>query len=121
MDDAEQTNAEVARLRSECGATQTAWEERVATWKKSAGRINAELNRLNPERAALAAEIDANTLRRYEDLRRRSANLAVARIVDGRCGGCRVAVPSVTQRQVREAERYVNCENCSRMLFPPVE
>ena len=117
MEEIETTTAEAERLTRERDAARQAWEEQVANYKRDLSRINAELKQLTPQRAAQAAEVEASTLRRYEDLRRRAANLAAVRIVEGRCAGCRTSVPTVTARHVEVGDRYHFCENCGRFLL----
>ena len=121
MDEIETTTTEVARLREERDAAQAAWEKQVAHYKREAARIQAELSRLVPERQAVAGTIEPRTLQRYEELRRRSGNLAATRIREGICGACRVNIQAAVLRQVREGERYVFCDNCGRFLFAPME
>src|SRR5207244_3162687 len=68
MDEIETTTAEVARLREERDAAQSAWEKQVAHFKRESARIQGELGRLVPERQAVAGTIEPRTLQRYEDL-----------------------------------------------------
>jgi len=117
MEEIETTTAEVDRLIQEFDAASRAWDEQVAHYRQNLSRINAELKQLTPQRAAQAAEIEAGTLRRYDDLRRRAGNLAAVGIIDGRCAGCRTSVPTMTARQVEQAERYCFCDNCGRFLL----
>ena len=117
MEEIDTTSAEVERLTRERDAAKQAWEQQAATFKREVARINSELKQLNPERLAQAAEIEPNTLKRYEGLRQRSNNLAAVRIVEGHCTGCRTSVPTLTARQVEAAERYQFCENCGRFLL----
>ena len=117
MDEIETTSADVERLTGERDAARQAWEEQVAHCKRELARINAEMKQLTPQRAAQAAEIEPNTLRRYEGLRQRADNLAAVQIVEGHCTGCRTSVPTLTGREVEARQRYCFCENCGRFLL----
>jgi predicted nucleic acid-binding Zn-ribbon protein len=121
MDEIETTTAGVEQLQVERDTAEAVWEEQAALYKQELARINQELARLVPQRKAVQAEIDPKMLQRYEELRRRSGNLAAVRVQDGRCAGCRTSIPAVTLREVNEQERYVYCENCHRLLFPAAQ
>jgi predicted nucleic acid-binding Zn-ribbon protein len=90
-------------------------------YEKEAHRIESELDSRQPERERVAASLKPDVLRRYDDIRRRSHNLAAVRIENGACGGCRMKVGSALLRRVVAGDNYVYCESCSRFLFPPLE
>jgi hypothetical protein len=90
-------------------------------YEKEAGRIEAELGKLTPERERIAKSLKPETLRRYDDIRKRSHNLAAVRIQNGACGGCRMKVGGALMRRVLANDQYVYCESCNRFLFPAEE
>jgi predicted nucleic acid-binding Zn-ribbon protein len=90
-------------------------------YQKETERISEELARLEPERQRLAARLEPDVLRRYDEIRRRSANLAAVRVENGACAGCRMKVGTALLRRVNAQDTYVYCESCSRFLFPAAE
>lgn len=80
-------------------------------------RLEAELARLEPERADMAAKItDKHLLSRYDAIRKKSGGTGMAKIVDHRCEGCHVAVTNFTIRNIFEDKGIEYCENCGRIL-----
>lgn len=81
-------------------------------------RLEAEIARLEPERAEAAARItDKQLLSRYEAIRKRTGSSGMARIIDHKCEGCHVAVTSFTARNLFEDKGIEYCENCGRILM----
>ncbi len=74
----------------------------------------AEATRRRP--AAAAAVEDQALLKRYEDIRAKHANIGIAKIEDGDCGGCHMKLPSADIKIVREGQKPQTCENCGRLL-----
>lgn len=80
-------------------------------------RLEAELAKLTPVRESMVATItDRQALSRYEAIRKKTGNTAVARIVEHRCEGCKVAVTSFTLHNVYDDKNIEYCENCGRIL-----
>jgi len=72
-------------------------------------------------RAAAAAEVPADLIVLYEQLRARLGGVAAALLVNGRCGGCHLALPATEVARLRKAppEELVRCEQCERILVRP--
>jgi predicted nucleic acid-binding Zn-ribbon protein len=76
----------------------------------------------------LAAELDARKVAAgdiapdlsalYEQLRSRLGGIAAAPLVNGRCGGCHLALPATEVARLRKEppETLVRCEQCERIL-----
>ena len=80
--------------------------------------IDAELERVRAERDALWGSIDAVLRAEYDELRKRSGGIAIARMVGGSCGGCHLGLSAVDVDRIKklppEAPAY--CEECGRLL-----
>jgi predicted nucleic acid-binding Zn-ribbon protein len=76
------------------------------------------LEDLEAARAKLAGEIDGRTLRQYERLGKRY-DRAVVPVIDHRCIGCSMAVPTAKRMsgEDRRTPHVVTCESCGRILF----
>jgi uncharacterized protein len=90
-------------------------------YEKEVARIDGDLKKHAPERDRLAAELRPEVLRRYDDIRRRSHNVAAVRIENGACAGCRMKVGTAVLRRLVSTDQYVYCESCTRYLFPPAD
>jgi predicted nucleic acid-binding Zn-ribbon protein len=80
---------------------------------------HSRLAQLAQDRPALVATVDAGLLARYEAIARRNGGVGAARLVDGRCGACRVTVPSVLIDQLAHSTNpgfVVVCDECGRLI-----
>jgi predicted nucleic acid-binding Zn-ribbon protein len=80
--------------------------------------IDAELEQVRSEREGLVGEIDAELLAEYDDLRKRSGGIAIARLVGGSCGGCHLSLSAVEVDRIKKLppEAPAHCEECGRLL-----
>src|SRR5262245_57559286 len=62
-------------------------------------RLNGALASGEARRMGQQGKIPVRSLAIYEEVRRRHAGGAVARIVGGACGGCRVSIPEAVRRR----------------------
>jgi hypothetical protein len=93
----------------------------AATAAIEAERVQAAgtVAELEAARPALAGALEASLLARYEAAAAHAGGVGAARLVDGRCGRCRVAVPAaVVDRLVHghDAEALAVCDECGRLL-----
>jgi predicted nucleic acid-binding Zn-ribbon protein len=81
-------------------------------------RIEEELTQVTARRAAAVAEVDAELLGTYEDLRGRLGGIAVARLVGSVCGGCHLGLPAAEVDRIKKQppDALVRCDECGRLL-----
>lgn len=115
MEERETLAAEVERLegeRSAVAAEKGRIEEVVgASWKE----IDAEVALLEDRKAALVPLVDGDLLEMYEQLRPVKEGVAIARLGEGVCGACHLALSAAEQAQVAK-ESPPRCIHCRRML-----
>jgi hypothetical protein len=97
-------DAEGIRLRVQLAETEATVDRELA----------AELD----ARKVAAGDIPAELAALYEQLRVRLGGIAAAPLVNGRCGGCHLALPAteVARLRVEPPETLVRCEQCERIL-----
>src|SRR5271155_5636582 len=88
--------------------------------KEDARRVTAEdqkkLAEWNGKRDALRREISEDILRQYERVAKfRGSGLAEVR--DHKCMGCQVKLRPQTYNEVRNGEKVMVCESCSRVYY----
>jgi predicted nucleic acid-binding Zn-ribbon protein len=90
---------------------------RAAVAEAQAG-VDRELAVELEARQAAAAGIPADLATLYEQLRAHLGGVAAAPLVNGRCGGCHLALPATEIARLRKEspETLVRCEQCSRIL-----
>ena len=91
-------------------------------WQAQQKQLIAELEQLKAAQTALednrkqmTALFDADTLVNYQELRKRKG-LAVAKVEQGICQGCRITLPN-TDLQRAKGGGVVRCSSCGRIIF----
>ena len=118
MDATEKARTEVDRVRA--AVTRVLREVSAGKEKQGAERdqLQQQLIRRRTQRDELAPVVPASAMQLYDRLRQRvSDGLAVARVVQQRCEGCKDNLPSAEIQRARHAETPVQCANCQRILL----
>jgi len=117
MDRVETTTASVQ-------ATATRLADVEAEWREQQRRLTAELEDLKAKHAELlqrrdsqASQVQPEVLEVYQMVRTRKGT-AVARVEQGTCRGCQIALPTTDLQQARSG-RLVRCGSCGRILYLP--
>lgn len=113
----EELQGELDALRRELEEAETAWSAEQGDLEAEAGRLEREIAELREQSAKARSPIDAEALRRYDQLRRSRQGRAVARVQGGTCLGCRIALPSTLFQRARSGMVLVSCSNCERILY----
>ena len=115
MEQVEQAEAGVTARSGEC--KKLAEEKRLERQKLSAEmeQLGEELADLRKKRERLSAGIDQEALELYLELKKHKGT-AVARVEQGVCRGCGLALSSAWLQRARGGE-LVRCSGCSRILF----
>ena len=90
------------------------WQKTQEELGQKRAEIEDELSHLNQERQALTSGIEPKSLELYEVLRSRKG-LAIVRVEQGRCQGCRLNLPVSEWQRVRTGA-LVQCSSCGRIL-----
>ena len=63
-------------------------------------------------------DVEADDLALYERMRARLGGVALARLVQGRCDGCHVALSASEVDRIRREppDARIECEHCGRLL-----
>ena len=100
----DELDAEASRLRAAVAEAQVGIEKELETELEA--------------RAVAAASVPADLTALYEQLRAHLDGVGAAPLVNGRCGGCHLALPATEVDRLRKEppETLVRCEQCSRIL-----
>ena len=83
----------------------------INQYERKADYERAEIKRIK-------STIDGNILKKFEDLIK-TKRIAVAEVIDNRCSGCNMLLPSIILDKMRKDDDIVLCDNCHRMLYLP--
>jgi predicted nucleic acid-binding Zn-ribbon protein len=93
------------------------WEEAQKRLSREQTELEADLDTLTRERESTVSSIDSDGIKTYEELRRVKQGIAVAKLVQGRCQGCRISLPVSDQQKARMGQKLATCSNCGRILY----
>lgn len=110
--------ATLQRRRAELDAEGAGLRAAVA---EAHAQVDRDLAAELEARSTVAAGLPADLAALYEQLRARLGGVAAALLVNGRCGGCHLALPATEVARLRKEppETLVRCEQCERILVRP--
>jgi len=117
MMDVETAQQDVSQKTSEFAAVEKDWNENQQKLSNQQTELEAELAKLEEKRELIAGQTDSASLRLYEEMRRARQGQAVAKVMQGRCQGCRISLPMSDQQRARMGHELVQCSNCGRILY----
>ena len=118
MEALEPVDGELAGVTAEGEALGRRRERLRGIIDESVREIDGELARHRAARAAVAADVPADLLARYERLRTKLSGTGAARLVGESCGGCHLALPAMEVDRIRRAppDEVLTCDQCGRIL-----
>lgn len=102
--------AELAALKSKCGARQEEISAQMAEFDKVIGTEESK-------RGVILAEMPAGLQRKYQMLFERRAGVAVVAARNGTCAGCNMHLPPQLYNTLFRTQEILNCPHCNRMLY----
>lgn len=116
----EEVDARIVELESTIGGHRAAAAELTESLRQAVAEIQAEVARISEARAALVEKLPAEVLKGYERVRAqpRSGGRGATGLVDGRCTGCRIQLPSLEKRRMlaEPEDALLQCPQCRRVL-----
>ena len=118
MDETEQAQAASSAAEAQAHAAEGHRAEVVAAYRSRYDRLSLELSTLMQQRDAAAGSVeDKAALKRYDDIRVKSAGVGIAKVEGDTCGGCHMKLSSTLIKAVKEQAQMQTCENCGRLLL----
>ena len=108
---------DVTSKQSELKAMERDWQEEQKRLSMEQTELEANLATLAQKRESLRSLTDSVSLKAYDELRYVKQGLAVAKLVQGRCQGCRISLPMSDQQKARMGHKLATCSNCGRILY----
>ena len=118
MQDREPLDTEVGTHEERWAALEGAAEKLRQAIADQTSEIDAELATELEARTAAAAGVPEELLSQYERLRAKEGGVGAARLVNGRCSGCHLALPATELDRIRHEapDAVVLCDQCGRIL-----
>ncbi len=107
----------VSLKRGEVAKIEEDWRAEQASLSQQQAELGAALATLEQKGKDLAGKLDASSLELYQALRRKRQGRAVAKVEQGMCQGCRIALPMSELQRARLGQELVQCSSCERILY----
>ncbi|MBA7680398.1 hypothetical protein ES703_88713 [subsurface metagenome] len=117
MDQVELATKNIAAIDSELKILEVEWQSQQQQLSADLEQVKTILSNLQDKRQLLTAEIDPQTIEVYQELKNQKG-IAVAKVEQGICRGCRISLP-ITELQQARSGSLVRCSSCGRILFWP--
>jgi predicted nucleic acid-binding Zn-ribbon protein len=117
MDQVESVQEKVVMKAAEVKGLEKDLKSKKKKLSAEQSRLQSELNQTEQKREKLAKKVEQSMLQLYDTLRANKQGKAVARIEQGRCQGCRIALPMSEIQRARIGEELVQCSSCGRILY----
>jgi predicted nucleic acid-binding Zn-ribbon protein len=117
MESREATQAEIEQLsaqRESAASEEKALESEIqAAWRE----IDAEIARHEAKKKEIVPLLPGELVELYEEMRPHKEGVAAARLAEGVCGGCHLALSAAEQAEILAADPP-RCLHCRRILVP---
>jgi predicted nucleic acid-binding Zn-ribbon protein len=117
IDQVEQAEAGLDEIKNQLEGLTADWRRQQEQLAKEQARLEAAIVELKQKREQLSEKIEPEAVELYQFLRR-GKGVAVARVEQGICRGCRISLPTTDLQRAR-GSNLVQCSSCGRILFLP--
>ncbi len=115
MDQLEIIKKAIENSKDELAKMELQWQAQQKQLTAELDQLKAAQTALEDNRKQITVIIDADALAMYQELRKRKG-LAVAKVEQGICQGCRITLPN-TDLQRAKGGGVVRCSSCGRIIF----
>jgi predicted nucleic acid-binding Zn-ribbon protein len=115
MEQVEMATAGVANLAGQLETLEAEWQSQQQKMEAEIERLRAVLTGLKQKRELISAEVDRQAVSFYDELRKKKG-IAVAKVEQGVCHGCRISLSNAELQRVRSGS-LMQCSSCGRILF----
>jgi hypothetical protein len=117
MEQADQVRAQVAGEEKRTAGARESVARQVQDLEAKASALQQQLDKLQAERAEIAARIDEDTVDLYQRLFASKRDAAIVGLEHEVCTGCHMKVTTQTSHKVKSGRELVSCEQCGRILY----
>jgi len=118
MEKEDMLNSQLAELSAKNSMFAQEIELKIQQETEKIEKAKIALKQLQEKRDKIIPSISKNIYEIYERiLKGKKDRVAICKLEQGSCGGCRVFVPVYIEEKVKENKEIVCCENCSRILY----
>ena len=109
-------NRDLRTARVNASKARQDYTELKEQYDKEFEQQSVRLNELTKARDSLSANIPPEFLNKYKAIKQRCTP-PMAVLQTDKCGGCNMALPAVSIRNVHKPNALVECETCGRIIY----
>jgi uncharacterized protein len=116
MADIEESENQLKELRETAVGLKGRHDQEYESWQSSLGDLRSEVEKIRQKVADIETGIPENMRRQFHRIFQQRQGVAVARVINDSCSGCRVRLRPSAVQQVRRGE-VISCEGCGRIVY----
>jgi uncharacterized protein len=116
MADIEESEEQLKALRETSVGLKSRYDQEYEAWQSSLGDLRSEVEKIRQKVADIEQGIPENMRRQFHRIFQQRQGVAVARVINDSCSGCRVRLRPSAVQQVRRGE-VISCEGCGRIIY----
>ncbi len=116
LESIEQLGDDVEKLEGERAKAEAALADVESKLAGELSELAEHIVAVEAAKAELRPQIPADLLKTYDTLLRQKNNLAVVKVVDGVCQGCRMELPGQDYDRFKRTTGVFKCSTCGRIL-----
>ena len=109
--------AEIQTKQEALLAAQQDWQQKQEALQAQISAIDQAVEKTSIRRKAIAAEIAADLMSRYELILSRRGGNAVVEVTGGICQGCYMNIPPQLWNELIRSEKVNLCPSCQRIVY----
>ncbi len=114
--DAENRDRQQRNIRVRAAQTKAEYDQLKGEYDVEFKRDTAELRKMRERTEAEAKKLDAALIERYRAIKQHCTP-PMAKLTNGQCGGCNMALPSATLLKLKDGDQMILCDNCGRIIY----
>ncbi len=113
----EERESQMRETQSALNQVQATFAEKSAGWVGQKDQLLHTLDRLKAERTTATPPVSPESMRLYENIRKRKSGVAVTTVNDGSCTLCGATIRPMELQAARISQELVYCSTCGRILY----
>jgi len=118
--DADLRDRQQKEIRTKAAKSKQEYDQLKVVYDSEFKRDSETLKTLKAKVDAAGKAVDPALLERYKAIRQHCVP-PMAKLVNGQCSGCNMALASAVLRRISAGDEIVECDNCGRILYATEE
>jgi len=117
--DIEAAKKEIETIEASVAEAQGRRDAQATDLASTESVLNADLQKLESDRAGYTKDITPSHLARYDRVRQGRGGIGMAAAIASRCKACNMLIPPQMFNELLKFQNLTNCPSCQRVLFIP--